>query len=95
MASKAQSAPGAEHRSDLPGWERAHDLADVISAVPGFVAEHPAQIVHFLARPFGQGGDGAFFDWAVFTPAFPQPESGGRVPVGDGIDGQDNEKNGE
>ncbi len=52
----------------------------------GFSFQDAAEEFDLVVGPVGEVGEGAFADFAVFTPALTEEDGGGRLTIGDGLD---------
>ena len=65
----------------------AHDVEGIMEGGDGEAAlEQDAQAFDEVSGPFGEVGEGAFFDLAVLAVGLAEQDGGGRGAVGDGLD---------
>jgi hypothetical protein len=52
----------------------------------GFIVQEATESLHFLGRPGGEVGEGAFADFGAFADGLAEEDGGRGVAVGDGLD---------
>ena len=84
---QAQSFERAEHGADVAVGAGAEDVEGVVEPRHGGAAlEQDTQALDQGGGPFGEIGQGAFFDFSAEAVGLAQQHGGRGVPVGDGLD---------